>query len=252
MAQSQSHGLSERHMVFRQEGHSLNDDSIISEGNLNSALRDTVIPHAQMLAAGRGATIEHVNKMTLFECQEIYHKVGGPPPDPINKRVFMKPDGGIIFMVKDGIRTPLLISEDKVQGTNDTRLIQGLRRQATGNALERAAKNIRMAEMVFAGQDVFSYALFASGCDMHPTETISKRLEMMNMGFPNHYTNVSPQGTTHVTSTPIKINKINGHGIASMFVKGHKWDEMPHGTSRWTADEYASRCTKMIELVLAQ
>ena len=250
MAQSQ--GLSQRHTVFRGEGHSLNDDSIISEGNLTSALRDTIIPHAQMVAAERGATIEHVKKMTLFECQEIYHKVGGPVPDPKNKRVFMKPDGGIIFMVKDGVRTPLLISEDKVQGTNDTRLAQALGRQATGNALERAAKNIRMAEMIFAGRDVFSYALFASGCDMHETETISKRLEMMNMGFPNHYINVSPEGTTHVTSTPIRINKVNGQGIASMFVKGHKWDNMPHGASRWGPGEYASRCIKMIDLAIGQ
>lgn len=147
--------------------------------------------------------MEYSTKCTLFDCQTQYHTCGGSVPDPKNKGVSMRPDGGIIWAVlASGKRYPVFIGEDKVQGTNDSRKAEGKARQAAGNAIERAAKNIRGYEMLCPHISTFPYVIFASGCDFHYTQTISKRLEMMNMGMglANHYMEVSP------TSTPESLD----------------------------------------------
>jgi hypothetical protein len=155
-----------------------------------------------------------------------------------------------------GVEIPLLIIEDKVQGTNDILYEQKKKRQATGNAIERGAKNIRGAEMIFASQNIFPYVMFASGCDFHSTETIAKRIEMMNFGFPNHNIPVSP--TTSQTEVDekintilqsININKNHGKSIASVFIKSHKWNEMKHGSSLWKTEEIVVICKKVIDKV---
>jgi hypothetical protein len=203
-----------------------------------------------------GYKIEKNNKITLFECQEYFHKVGGPPPNPKNKSVYMKPDGGILYAVKDEDRIPILIVEDKLQGTNDIRLEKKLGRQSTGNAIERGAKNIRGAEMLFTG-NIFPYVLFVSGCDFHSSETIAKRIDMMNMGFPNHTIEISPSTTDEMIHTSllsllpsIQIKKICGKCIASVFVKCHKWNELKHGTSLWKKDEQVLLLKQIIDKLL--
>jgi hypothetical protein len=173
----------------------------------------------------------------------------------------MKPDGGILYAISSigDIRIPILIVEDKVQGTNDFLFEEGKKKQATGNAIERGAKNIRGAEMIFAGVDFFPYVMFASGCDFHHTETIAKRLEMMNMGVPNHYIDITPttspdhiQSTMDAVISSINIKKLSGKSIASIFVKAHKWNEMKHGSSSWTKNERLLIMKKVIDKVIQQ
>ena len=172
----------------------------------------------------------------------------------------MRPDGGIIFANFNGIDYPIFIGEDKVQGTNDLRLSEGKPRQSTGNAIERAAKNIRGCEMLCAHMNAFPYVIFASGCDFHKSETIAKRIEMMNMGRPNHYMNISPTTTDIEKQASLEkmvesthVEKLMGHGIASVYVKAHKWNKMKHGSSRWTKNELLSisKCviTKTLKLI---
>lgn len=250
---SQSTGLSERHIQMNIEGRHLTDDSNPSEKVLSSAINE-IIPYTTELFKTIGATIDHVDKFTLYECQEYFHAVGGPIPNPVNKKVYMKPDGGILVAVLNNKRIPILIIEDKVQGTNDTLFGKNMKRQATGNAIERGGKNIRGAEMLFADQTIFPYILFASGCDFHSSETIAKRIEMMNMGIPNHYIDISPTTTddiimSNIDTIPINIKKICDKSIASVFVKAHKWNEMPHGSSRWKKDEIVKICKKVMNLV---
>lgn len=261
---SQSEGLSERHLQMSKDGQHLTDDSIVSENTLNEAMK-VVIPYAdekvkEIFKDSQGnsiAKVVHKKQLTLYECQNYFHKAGGPSPDPSNQNVFMKPDGGIIFAVFGDKHIPLLIVEDKVQGTNDNLFKLGKKKQATGNAIERGAKNIRGAEMIFSDMDVFPYLLFASGCDFHSSETISKRIEMMNMGVPNHYIDVTPDTTSDMMSTTlttivsaINIKKLCGKGIASVFVKAHKWNQMEHGSSRWKKNEIVTLCKKAIDQVL--
>lgn len=253
---SQSSALSDRIKEMSLKGRHFTDDSIISEKNLNKAINKVLIYAKNKLKIIDGDII-HKKTISLYECQEYFYKIGGPKPNEENKKVYMKPDGGIFFAkVKDNI-TPILIVEDKVQGTNDKLFTENKNRQATGNAIERGAKNIRGAEMIFSSMNIFPYVLFASGCDFHYSETISKRLEMMNMGYPNHYIDInSKQNDEDIDKNienelnNIKIKKHNNICIASIFIKAHKWNDMEHNSSLWKIEEYEKVCCKIIDMVL--
>lgn len=255
---TQSEGLSERLKKMNKDGRKLNEDSIVSESTLCEAITE-ILEYTKEQFKSLGGTIIHKKKMSLYECQEYFNRMGGPIPDKKNKNVFMKPDGGIIFAKINDIEYPILIVEDKVQGTNDILFALKKKRQATGNALERFAKNVRGAEMIFSEMNIFPYVLFASGCDMHATETISKRLEMGNYGITNHYLEISPDTSEPQIQQYIDeeiIPKINiglhrgRYSVASVFVKAHKWDEMPHGSSSWKKNDIVKICNKVIDLVL--
>ena len=253
---SQSIGISKRITQLNKEGRKLNDDSINSESTMTQAMVD-IITYTKDKIAKIGGKIIHKKQISLYECQQYFHKVGGPTPNELNKHVSMKPDGGIIIATINNIEYPLMIVEDKVQGTNDILHEQNKKRQSTGNAIERGAKNIRGAEMIFSEMNIFPYVLFASGCDFHHTETISKRIEMMNMGFPNHYIEINPNKTNETISTnideiisSINIKKCCGKSILSVFVKAHKWNEMKHGSSMWEKNEIVKICCKVIDIVV--
>jgi len=253
---SQSEGLSKRLIQMNEEGRHLNDDSCSSEDVLSEAMCE-IIHYATERFKPLGYKIAQEKNISLFECQTFFEKVGGPLPNSDNKKVCMKPDGGILFAVSGEERIPILIVEDKVQGTNDKLFEQKKKRQATGNAIERGGKNIRGAEMLFAGLEIFPYVMFVSGCDFHSTETIAKRIEMMNMGFPNHYVNIAKATTQEQVQVniqaiipEIKVKKICGKSIASVFVKAHKWDEMKHGSSLWKKEERVQILKKIIDKVL--
>ena len=244
-----SEGLSRRITDFNVDGHHFTDDSIGSEDRLKDALVD-VIKYAKERIEAMGGELKHLKKVSLRECREYFERAGGPSVNTEeDNNVCMEPDGGILVATFNGRKYPILISEDKVQGTNDSRRSQGLPKQSLGNAIERAAKNIRGAEMLLSKMNVFPYVLFASGCDLHHTETIAKRLEMMNFGIPNHYIEVKPNETPN----PLDLSKIDitkrfgGKCIASIFIKAHKWDVMDHGSSKWSKDELVSICQKVID-----
>lgn len=254
-----SEGLSCRQIKYREEGHKLIDDSNLTEKILKSALNDIIIPYCKEKIKNifNGDIIVRYS-ISLFELQNIYYKNGGPEPNINNKNVCMKPDGGIVFAIINGNEYPILIIEDKVQGTNDTRKQKGEKKQALGNAIERGAKNVRGAEMLFSSNlNIFPYALFASGCDFHSSETIAKRIEMMNYGYPNHIIELEKNKAIDIENEiitnilpKINIDKKNGKDIISVFVKSHKWDELEHGSSRWTKNEYAIICCNIIDKVI--
>mgnify|MGYP001592015828 CR=1 FL=1 len=183
---SQSECLSKNLILMYEEKRHLTDDSCSSEKILSKAMCE-IIPYATGLFKKLGYKIVHEKTISLYECQSFFEKVGGPKPNPENKKVYMKPDGGILFAVSEKEKIPILIVDDKVQGTNDNLFEQKKKKQASGNAVERAGKNIRGAEMLFDKYEIFPCVIFASGCDFHSTETIAKRIEMLNMGIPNHY-----------------------------------------------------------------
>ena len=240
---SQSYGLSARHQLMRLEGKCLIDDSYSSEETLSMAM-NIIVPYAREQLSLTGWSLEIASSISLFECQTAFHKVGGPPPDEKNKKYYFKTDAPILMATRGDECCILSMIEDKVQGSNDTRFKQGLSRQSTGNAIERAAKNMRAAEMRTCSQEFFPYILFASGCDFHRTETISKRIDIMNYGFPPHYMEVTPASTGESVAAEIdgilssvSVKKIVGKSIANVFIKAHKWDEMDHGASNWTVED---------------
>jgi hypothetical protein len=258
----QAAGLSDRLTSLTMDGRRLNDDSKHSEKNMNMAMVEVIQYATERALSTFGSMpktkvkITHKTKLSLYECQMFLHAIGGPEPNELNKKVCMKPDGGIISLVINDKDYPILVVEDKVQGTNDLLFKQNKPRQATGNAIERGAKNIRGAEMLFSGINIFPYVLFASGCDFHSSETIAKRIEMMNMGFPNHYIEVAESKSeddynAEVDALLSKINIQKRYGsIASVFVKAHKYDKMIHGSSMWKTKDIVKICCKVVDLAI--
>ena len=234
---------------------SLKDDSKNSKQILSSAMEEVIL-YAQKLFKNISGTVKIKNTMTLYECQEYFHKAGGPNPNISNKNVSICPDGGILMLSLNGEDIPILIVDDKVQGTNDILFAKQCERQDIGDDIEYAAKNIRIAEMLFAKLSIFPYVLFASGCDFHETETIRETIDMMNMGFTNHYIGVTNKSSIENTNVmidnvkkSINVKKVCGIGVASIFVKAHRWDEMENGASMWKKEEIVNICKKIINLV---
>ena len=256
-----SKAFSEKITNYYNSGHNLNDESKNNEHLLNIALHNFIMPYAETKLKnifGNEVKVFNQKQIDLYECQMIFCQFNDFEEDYIinkkNKNYSMKPDGGILYTIINGNKHPLLITEDKTQGTNDIRFKEGKNRQATGNAIERGIKNIRGAEMLFDNLKVFPYVIFCSGCDFYSTETISNRLEMGNYGVPNHNLFINKEKTNEEINNDFneiieKINikkRYNNKSIASIFVKSHKWNEMEHGSSRWTIDEIIKICIKIL------
>ena len=113
--------------------------------------------------------------------------------------------------------------------------------------------------MLFSYTDfpIFPYVLFASGCDFHPSETISKRIDMgMTYGRSPHIIVLTPGITPAeitsrldqiVSKIDIKISPRRGKCIPTIVIKTHKYDEMAHGSSAWSVDEITRICCKVID-----
>lgn len=94
----------------------------------------------------------------------------------------IRPDGGILYLTgKDGKAYPLLISEVKNQGTNDSRLKEGLSKQAKGNAIERLGKNVIGLRTAFLHETVFPFVCFGYGCDFEESSSILDRVVTIAM-----------------------------------------------------------------------
>jgi type II restriction enzyme len=96
--------------------------------------------------------------------------------DPLDT-TYMKPDGGILSLLhKDGGRHPILIAERKNQGTNDLRKLEGKKRQAQGNAVERLGKNVIGLKTAMTGVGIFPFVCFGDGCDFEEKSSILDRV----------------------------------------------------------------------------
>jgi len=110
----------------------------------------------------------------------------------------MKPDGGILSVLGRGQkRFPILISEKKNQGTNDLRELQGKRKQAKGNAIERLGKNVIGFRASLLAESIFPFICFGDGCDFADDSSIVDRVKTISMfGSLNqiHLHNEGPNG----------------------------------------------------------
>lgn len=92
-------------------------------------------------------------------------------------RSAMRPDGGILSIVsKSGDTYPILISEKKNQGTNDLRALEGLKKQAKGNAIERLGKNVIGFRTAMKTESIFPFVCFGDGCDFADDSSILDRV----------------------------------------------------------------------------
>ena len=285
---SQSDGLSERHIAMHKGGRTLVDDSNISEGNLKTII-EPLIEWTKAAVAPYGGEIQYFTKISLSDLQKKLadpeHIIGaevscacdleatggkckGQSPDAaMNERVSIRPDAGIIMWTYKGIQYPLYIGEDKVQGTNDKLHAAGKPRQATGNAIERYFKNVRAEEMLCAHVPYFPSVVFASGCDFHKSETIAKRLEAGNYGTPNHYIEIQSFNTPDAIDTSMTLDTLINNisirkqsrgvyapfaSVATVCIKAHKWDDLPHNTSLWRPNEYFEVSKRIVDLAVRE
>ena len=87
------------------------------------------------------------------------------------EKTTIKPDGGLVWVLIDGKKRYILVSEQKKQGTNDKRLVEGKSKQSKGNAVERLGKNIIAVEVLFGDEDITPVVVFLQGCDFFDGES---------------------------------------------------------------------------------
>lgn len=111
---------------------------------------------------------------------------------------FMSPDGGITYLIdKKNNKYPILIGEVKNQGTNDSRIKEGLTKQAKGNAVERLGKNVIGFRTYMLNESIFPYVCFGDGCDFEKGSSILDRvltISMFGSLNENHTFNAGPNG----------------------------------------------------------
>ena len=109
-----------------------------------------------------------------------------------------KPDGGIIYIHDGDEKYPVAIAEAKKQGTNNKRLAEGKKKQAMGNAIERAYKNVEEVKIYTQDLDYFPYTIVAHGYDFKEGSSILDRLDGLTKYRPRNkdYTLDTDQKTT--------------------------------------------------------
>ena len=148
---------------------------------------------------------------------EIVKKLGKSSWKPASKNPYVSPDGGLLFLVWNGVRYPILISEAKKQGTNDERYIEGKKNQSKGNGIERAFKNALAFSQYNEKLDYNPYVIFTCGCDFDKDSSIIDRLWGLTRYEPMN-TNLS----------------LFEEDVTSVYLRGHHYTEEPNF---WTVTE---------------
>ena len=125
-----------------------------------------------------GIRLHHV---TEWKLQDVVTKLRQSFPQVdfhyFFNRSTMRPDGGILSVVsKTGETYPILIAEKKNQGTNDLRALEGLGKQAKGNAIERLGKNVIGFRTAMKTESIFPFVCFGDGCDFADDSSILDRV----------------------------------------------------------------------------
>lgn len=133
-------------------------------------------------------TFEHQKTMKLVEIIAVlsrqYPEYASHFGTPLSTS-FISPDGGFLFATnKQGERRIILVSEVKRQGTNDARKLEGLPKQAMGNAIERLGKNLIGIRAIFKNEGVLPFICFGNGHDFSEGSSILDRVLTMNEFFP--------------------------------------------------------------------
>ena len=133
----------------------------------------------------------------------------------------IKPDGGVIYLIKKGDSNYLkiiLISETKRQGTNDVRIKEGKQKQAQGNAIERLGKNLTGIKAMLNHEKITPFVCFGWGCDFEQDYTyedfVMSKISMLNEFYYLNKTYVFKQNGSadHNSFAPV-----------SMYFRKHQW-----------------------------
>lgn len=142
------------------------------------------------------------------------------------EKTYIKPDGGLLYMLFEGKKYYILVSEQKRQGTNDKRREKNLKDQGNGNAVERLGKNVIACEILFGDEDITPLVVFLQGCDFCEEEsTIPDRVKTI----------AKFQQLNQINLFKKQLKKYVW-AAGSFFMRGHSKNQKP-GTSDWTFDE---------------
>ena len=145
------------------------------------------------------------------------------------EKTTIKPDGGLVWVKINSEKYYILVSEQKKQGTNDKRLIEGKSKQGKGNAIERLGKNVIAVEILFGDEEITPVVAFLQGCDFFDGESsIPDRVRTIAKFQPLNQINIYKK----------QLQKYNWFA-GSFFMRGHSMNEEP-GTSDWTFDEMST------------
>jgi type II restriction enzyme len=130
----------------------------------------------------------------------------------VHPKATIKPDGGFLFCTnKKGEKRLILVSEVKRQGTNDERLIEGKKKQAQGNAIERLGKNLTGIKAICKAKGSIPFVCFGHGVDFTKGSTILDRVITINEFF--------PLNTTFVTKTYLPFEPV------SLYFREKSWSK---------------------------
>lgn len=126
----------------------------------------------------------------------------------------MKPDGGILYIIDNNNKMyPILIVEQKKQGTNDRVIATTGKKQASGNAIERLGKNVIGFRTWMKNEAIFPFVCFGYGWDFNLNSSILDRVitiaEFGKLNQTNLYnTEQTNRGSFYFNEHPLTKNQI--------------------------------------------
>ena len=151
-----------------------NKKARLLENNLFDTIEKKLIPQLE----SDFPELEFLLEKQLFKSQ-IVESINNTKWKSESQNPFIKPDGGILYVIIDGKKFPIHVAEAKQQGTNDKRENEGKKKQSLGNAIERSAKNYLELKTYFSPYGYFPYNMFLSGCDFKTGSSIIDRLDVL-------------------------------------------------------------------------
>jgi type II restriction enzyme len=197
---SSSKKLRETHQKIGGGKSIFNEDAKFLEKTLSETVKDLI----QYLTE-KYPSIKFEWESTLHKTK-IARNIQKPNWKPCSKNPFIRPDGGILYAIIGKKSYPILVPEAKKQGTNDKLLEEGKKKQAKGNAIERAVKNHTELKLFFKPYDFYPYVVFASGCDFEPSSSINDRLDCM--------TEYEPRNTEYI---------FHPNKLATIWIREKSW-----------------------------
>lgn len=209
----------------------------LSRQRLGTVLNRTSIQQERQASKACNIALHHFNKDVIklddnlsitfkktLTNEYAYQTIYGEKSNNVRMvQTYTKPDGGIFFLnYRDGdvlYTNPLLSYECKKQGTNKKRMKQGLKKQAKGNAIERAFKNVCFFKKTFKHVKANFYLVFGYGDDFITGSSINYRtipLHNFKMPFDKKFSLANPAFN--------KNSKVCNHDCdASVYLKEEEW-----------------------------
>mgnify|MGYP001588205031 CR=1 FL=1 len=165
--------------------------------------------------AEQGYYLEYVKSIKLSELIDIIKGYDKRSEFAVLTKTdtYIKPDGGILVLKKKddkNYRRIALAVEMKHQGTNDKRLLEGKKKQAQGNAIERLGKNLIGIRATLQYEKVTPFVCFGWGIDFAEGSSIRDRVITMNEFYPLNR---------------IFVHKKEGYAPVSMYFREKEWEE---------------------------